>query len=94
MTTSFCTELAEISPGMVSVFYMNQAEYIWSFPSECACAFSLSDKCLSRKEAKEKVEKRQRGWQKTGNDTQATKLVAFCRFPLVNTAVATGKFKL
>lgn len=60
MTKSICTEVAEVSPGMVSVFYFNQAQCIWSFPSECACAFSLSNKCLSRKEAKEKVEKRQR----------------------------------
>lgn len=61
MTKSICTKVVKVSSGMVSVFYFNQAQCIWSFPSECACAFSLSNKCLSRKEAKEKVEKKQRG---------------------------------
>ena len=58
-------EAADASPGMVSVLYFNQAECTRSFSSGHPCAFNLtllpSKKCLSRKEAKEKVEKRRRG---------------------------------
>lgn len=60
-----CVKAADISPGTVKAVYFNEAKCIYSFSSGVFVlenlGFLVSNKCLSKKEAKEKVEKRQRG---------------------------------